>query len=256
MPESSLPPRPHLLLVDDTPEIGLIVRRLGKLAGIDVACALDVASAWEALASRSPDLVLLDINLPGDSGLSLCGRIRKSASWEQLPIALFSHWDRPEDIVAGLEAGADFVVSKDLLCRPEEWQARMRELLSPPDSRPHCRSLSLNKEECAVPSDPLAVIRQVLRSVASQHGSEFGKVIFRRAVKRAGIESRSDVLAPDGNSFLPQGSSSPEQTKAIKSFVRELADQLWCILGSSASQVWRESLMAAVSNFQEDRAAL
>ena len=254
MSASPLATRPYMLLVDDTLEIGLIVRRLGKLAGIDVGCATDVPSARQALLSRTPEIVLLDLNLPGENGLVLCKQIRESAQTAELPIALFSHWDRPEDIVAGLEAGVDFVVSKDLLCRPADWQARMNELLLPRDSRPHARLLSLTKEKPAVAPDPDRVIHQVLRSVSHQYGLEFGQVLFRRALRLAGGKLGPEMLLPDGLGLLANGMISPADSKRVAKLARELADQLWCILGSSESATWRAALMAAIPSELEHRA--
>src|SRR5437870_12722355 len=114
-----------LLLVDDSPEIGVIVERFSRSAGHQASSRTDVTSAWDYLSRTRPDLVVLDVNLPGESGLVLCRRIRAAPGLAKLPIAIFSHWDRPEDIAAGLRAGADFVLSKELLCSPDDWRIRV-----------------------------------------------------------------------------------------------------------------------------------
>ena len=63
--------KPLLLLVDDSKEMGFIVVCLGKRAGWEVVVCVDAEAAWDALAQRQPDLVLLDVNLPGASGAAV-----------------------------------------------------------------------------------------------------------------------------------------------------------------------------------------
>src|SRR5262249_1726549 len=127
---------PLLLLVDDMPEIALIAQRLSQRAGYEMVSAGNASTGWEHLQKIRPDLLLLDLNLPGVGGAELCRRIRDNQEFRQLPIALFTHWDRPEDIAAGLEAGAEYVVSKDLLCQPEGWRRRLDEILTRANRRP------------------------------------------------------------------------------------------------------------------------
>jgi PAS domain S-box-containing protein len=123
---------PLLLLVEDMLEISLIAQRLGQRAGYRVDRSASAEEAWEYLQQGRPDLVLLDVNLPGMSGIELCRRIRATPELCQLAIALFSHGDRSEDHKAGVAAGADWVLSKELLCQPDAWQQQLRELLSTP----------------------------------------------------------------------------------------------------------------------------
>jgi CheY-like chemotaxis protein len=118
-----------LLLVEDVPEIGLIAQRLGRRAGHTVEWCARAEEAWEYLQRTRPDLVLLDVHLPGMSGLELCQRVRAAPHLAGLPVALFTNRDRPEDVRAVEEAGADFVLSKDVLCQPDVWQGRVGEML-------------------------------------------------------------------------------------------------------------------------------
>src|SRR5437763_16887856 len=121
--------RPLVLVVDDVSEIVFIVQRYGRQAGHEVAGCGDAESAWEYLQQTRPDLLLLDIKLTGMSGLELCRRLRAAPAQAGLPIALFTHWDRPAEIAAGLEAGADFAISKELPSQREAWLARLGEML-------------------------------------------------------------------------------------------------------------------------------
>src|SRR6516164_2597201 len=131
---------PLLLLVDDVQEIQFIVQRLGKRAGYTVVCYPDVPAAWQCLQALLsaptdppaplPDLLLLDLNLPGLSGLELCRRLRQTPQLAELPVAWFTQSDSSEDIAAGLGAGADFVVDKELVTRPDDWAKRIEEILA------------------------------------------------------------------------------------------------------------------------------
>jgi PAS domain S-box-containing protein len=132
--EAGLVPRPpaRILLVEDMPEIGLVAQRLGRRAGHVIDWLTTAEAAWDYLQhpNQRPDLLLLDINLPGMSGPELCRRLRATPELAGLTVALFSQMDRPEALAAGRAAGADFVLSKDLLSRPAVWQRRLQEMLA------------------------------------------------------------------------------------------------------------------------------
>ena len=133
MPKQSQPcarERPLILVVDDSVELGMVVRILCRRAGQDVTLCPNVAVGWQAVQERWPDLLLLDVNLPGPSGPELCRMIRATPALATMRVALFSHWQMPHDVIAGLEAGVDFVVSKDLITQADAWQARLREILA------------------------------------------------------------------------------------------------------------------------------
>jgi signal transduction histidine kinase/CheY-like chemotaxis protein len=129
-PESEQPAR-TLLLVEDNQDMGLIVRRLAEKAGHLLQWVTSAEAAWEHLQKHRPDLVLLDIHLSpaGMTGIELCRRLRALPEQAELPIALFSGEADPEDIPAGLAAGANFVLSKALLCHPDAWRRRLEEVL-------------------------------------------------------------------------------------------------------------------------------
>lgn len=84
----------------------------------------DGTAALEAFAARPPDLVLIDIMLPGTNGLDLCRRIRQAS---QVPIIMVTARDDSHDVVAGLEAGADDYVTKPFVFK--ELAARIRAAL-------------------------------------------------------------------------------------------------------------------------------
>jgi signal transduction histidine kinase/CheY-like chemotaxis protein len=126
----------RILLVEDMPEIGLIAQKLGQRGRHEVTWLKTGEEAWDHLQSACPDLLLLDIHLPGMNGVELCRRLRTLPHLEDMPIALFTQGS--EDEAWCREIGANFILSKDLLCRPDDWLNRLEELLQ--STAATCRS--------------------------------------------------------------------------------------------------------------------
>lgn len=122
----------HILIVDDDPSLTGALRRTLSYEGYHVSAAANGESALEQIRLKPPDLVILDLMLPGIDGLEICRRLRGAD--EQLVILMLTARDAVADRVAGLEIGAD-----DYLVKPfatEELLARIKALLrrsSPPD---------------------------------------------------------------------------------------------------------------------------
>ena len=115
----------RILAVDDDPKILNLMRRGLAFAGYGVDLAANGEEALAIARERPPDLVVLDVMLPGLDGLEVCRRLR--AGEPNLPILLLTAKDRVPDRVAGLDAGAD-----DYLIKPfafDELLARIRALL-------------------------------------------------------------------------------------------------------------------------------
>jgi PAS domain S-box-containing protein len=122
-------PGPRLLLVEDMPDIQIIVQRFTQHSGYSLKWVASAEEGWDYLQAHRPDLVLLDFHLPGMDGIELCRKLRAVPELADLPVALFSQGATVEDQQAGRAAGADFVLSKDLLCRPDDWRRRIDEML-------------------------------------------------------------------------------------------------------------------------------
>ena len=90
-----------ILVVDDEVVLVETIAYNLEQAGYQVITASDGVSALEAAQRENPDLIILDVNLPGMSGVEWCRKLRATADLATLPVALFSNWDHPEDIAAG-----------------------------------------------------------------------------------------------------------------------------------------------------------
>jgi DNA-binding response OmpR family regulator len=120
----------RILVADDD---GLTARFLHSLLsekGYDVAVADDGEQALELVGTHRPDLILSDMVMPYLDGMDLLRALRGDVRHARIPIILLSLKDREEDIVAGLEGGADDYVVKPFNAR--ELLARVRKLLSRP----------------------------------------------------------------------------------------------------------------------------
>ncbi len=113
-----------ILLVEDDAEIGDLISRYLGANQFQVLLVVDGAAMEAALAERAFDLVLLDLNLPGEDGLSICRRLRAERS---LPIIIVTARGEDVDKIVGLEMGADDYVAKPF--NPRELLARIRSVL-------------------------------------------------------------------------------------------------------------------------------
>lgn len=98
-----------VLLVEDDPTIRRATELILTRDGFEVSCAPDAESALSMFSQAAPDLVVLDVMLPGMDGVELCRRIRLAS---MAPVVMLSARGDPIDIVVGLEAGADDYVVK------------------------------------------------------------------------------------------------------------------------------------------------
>ena len=115
----------HLLVVDDDPRITELLRRIFAYEGYSVAVAATGREALDRTLERPPDLIVLDLLLPGIDGLEVARRLREAG--DNVPILMLTARDAVEHRVEGLTVGADDYVVKPFA--PEELVARVKALL-------------------------------------------------------------------------------------------------------------------------------
>lgn len=114
----------RVLLIDDDRRHSELLRAYCKRFGIDVDCACDAGEGLRKLSRTEPDLLLLDIMLPGRDGFDVCREVRKSSN---IPIIMLTARGDVIDRVSGLELGADDYVGKPF--EPRELVARIQSIL-------------------------------------------------------------------------------------------------------------------------------
>lgn len=117
-------PAPRVLIVDDDPDLCDLLSEYLAANGLTVAAAGDGAAMRQAMARQMPDVVVLDLMLPGEDGLSLARELRARS---EVGILMLSARGEEMDRVIGLEVGADDYVAKPF--SPRELLARVRALL-------------------------------------------------------------------------------------------------------------------------------
>ncbi|MEO3777589.1 response regulator transcription factor [Micromonospora sp. B11E3] len=115
----------HVLVVDDDRTVSDVVRRYLEQDGCRVRLSFDGADALAAVAAERPDLVVLDLMMPGLDGIEVCRRLR--ARMPDLPVVMLTALGDEADRVAGLEVGADDYVTKPF--SPRELVLRIRSVL-------------------------------------------------------------------------------------------------------------------------------
>jgi two-component system, sensor histidine kinase and response regulator len=115
-----------ILAVDDTPDNLLLLEAILSEEGYDIRVAEDGAGALQMIEESPPDLILLDVMMPGMNGYEVTDRVRKNPRLPFIPILLITAFDQ-SSVVEGLDVGADEFVRKPV--DPEELLARVRSLL-------------------------------------------------------------------------------------------------------------------------------
>jgi two-component system OmpR family response regulator len=205
---------PHILVVDDHEDIRTLLSRYLVKNGLRVTAAADAADARRSLAASAVDLVVLDVMMPGEDGLSLC---RHSRETTETPVILLTAMGEETDRIVGLEVGADDYVSKPF--NPRELLARIKAVLR--------RSQSLPPQRESVVADRVRFARWIFDRERRELVDEDGVVIslssgeFRLLsvfVDRPGIVLSRDQLLDltRGRDALPFDRSVDNQVSRLR----------------------------------------
>jgi len=122
-------PAVRVVVADDDPDIRNLMLIAVRKAGFDVlAAASDGEEAWTAVSTLQPELVVLDVSMPGMNGLEVTARVRADASLEGTRIVLVSAAVEAVAVSAGLQAGADLYLTKPF--SPRDLAARLIEVMA------------------------------------------------------------------------------------------------------------------------------
>ena len=138
---------PRVLIADDDAVVRDVVRRYLERDGLEVRVAGDGSEALRVLGTERIDLAVLDVMMPGPSGLSLCRTLRQSGDYS-IPVILLTALGEEDDRIAGLEAGADDYLTKPF--SPRELALRVRSVLRRSPATPSTLPLEIAVGELAV----------------------------------------------------------------------------------------------------------
>jgi len=123
---------PHILVVDDSHTVREMERRLLVRAGYRVTTAQNGQEAWNLLRLNDYDLLVSDVDMPQMNGIELVTRVRDNPRIARMPVIILSYKDREEDRRRGLDAGADFYLTKGDF-QNENFRQAVIDLIGPAD---------------------------------------------------------------------------------------------------------------------------
>lgn len=192
----------HVLLIDDDRRHSDLLRTWCQRHDIEVDCAFDGEQGLRRLATTRPDLVLLDVMLPGKDGFTLCREIRRR---NKVPVIMLTARGDVQDRVTGLDLGADDYITKPF--DPRELTARIQSVLRrarPVESRSvlEFANLRIDPESRAVRSDGVDVELttmeyELLLLFASNPGRDFSRddiLAALRGIDAALLTRSVDIL--------------------------------------------------------------
>jgi len=178
----------RIILVEDEEDIAVLIKLQAEITGYKLHVEVDGINGYRAIEREKPDLVILDIMLPGENGLDVCRKIKGSPDLKNIPIIILSAKGEELDVVLGLELGADDYISKPF--SPKVLFSRIKAVLRRgKDNEKNVKTLKFG-------DFILEVDRYILRKhekVIPLTLSEFG--ILRRLVTNVGkVLTRNQLL--------------------------------------------------------------
>lgn len=202
-------PAARILIADDDADLLALVDFTLRHAGFDVVTARNGLEALEAFARSRPELLILDINMPGADGFAVCEAVRAEST---LPVIMLSARDQESDMVRALEAGADGYITKPF--SPRTLIARVRAVLrrATPDevNRIEIEGVVLDTEAHAIFHDGTEI-----------HLTRLETKVLQILMTAGGKTVNADRLVTDA-----WGRNGPEERHALKQVIYRLRRKL------------------------------
>lgn len=191
-----------ILVVEDEQDIATIIDFNLKRSGFDTLMAYDGPTGLKLALENAPDLILLDVMLPGMDGFEICCRVREKS---QVPIIMLTAREEESDKILGLELGADDYVTKpfsnrELIARIKANMRRFSAAEVPQEKTDAGVGLSISEEDTAVYKDGKPIDLSVREfDILSYLAAEPGRVVSREELmeKVWGFEYYGDLRAVD-----------------------------------------------------------
>jgi len=177
----------RVLVVDDDPDMAGILARMLAQQGMQAECVADGHAALKMIAAAPPDLVLLDVQMPGPSGFEICRQLKGREATALLPVVLVTALEDQDSRVRGIEAGADDFLSKPV--RREELIARVKTLRRLHETRKELEGRRLAAEVQRKEEIRRAFARYISPRLAERvlRESRRSEDVFRNLSDRAGV---------------------------------------------------------------------
>ena len=184
----------RILLIEDEEDIATLVKLHAEIAGYKLHVEVDGINGFRAIEREKPDLVILDIMLPGENGLDVLSKMRGKHDLKSIPAILLSAKGEELDMVLGLELGADDYVTKPF--SPKVLFSRVKAVLRRREREPEKPTKMVKFGEFNFEIDRYLLRKQ--NEPISLTLSEFG--ILRRLISNRGkVLTRSQLLADINN---------------------------------------------------------
>ena len=205
----------RVLVVEDDPDIAQLVVHYLEKAGFTTEMTSGGREALTSIATRPPDVLVLDLMLPQVDGLEICRSVRSNAATEAIPIIMLTARAEESDRIVGLELGADDYLAKPF--SPNELVARVRALLR----RAHSRTVRATR---TLAFGPIAVDSE--RHIVSYDGQEVTLTAKKFRLLEYLLQHRGRVLSRDVLLTDVWGYRYTGGTRTVDVHVRRLREKL------------------------------
>ena len=181
----------RVLIVDDDSDMAGLLSRMLVQQGMQAQIAANGSAALELIAESPPDLVLLDVQMPGPSGFDICRQLKSQEATALLPVVLVTALEDHDSRVRGIEAGADDFLSKPV--RREELIARVKTLRRLHETRKELETLRV-----ALSAGDMEQLRQLghrMKGVGNSYGFELISVLGKKIEDDAKVKNLSALEA-------------------------------------------------------------
>jgi two-component system alkaline phosphatase synthesis response regulator PhoP len=180
--------KPTILLIEDEEDIASLIKLQAEMSGYKMHVEVDGLNGLLAVKREKPDLVILDLMLPGQSGLDVCRKMKNDDELKNIPVIMISAKSEEIDVVLGLELGADDYVTKPF--SPKVLFSRVRAVLR------RAKELEAAPKVVSFGSFTVEIDRYLVRKgeePISLTLSEFG-ILKRLVLNRGKVLTRNQLL--------------------------------------------------------------
>lgn len=178
----------RILLIEDEEDIAALIKLQAEMSGYKLHVEVDGINGYRAIEREKPDLVILDIMLPGQNGLDVCRKMKSNPDLKNIPVVIITAKGEELDVVLGLELGADDYIPKPF--SPKILLSRIKAVLR--------RTKEPEKQEKVISFGPftIEIERYIVRKgdkLITLTLSEFG-ILRRLVLNRGKVLTRNQLL--------------------------------------------------------------